>query len=110
MTNNEKYLRNQLSVLTADWSHMDWRKVRNIDYFFSDYMSVEQGLLHKIERIRYYNDNGVVKPYSRPVIEMNIDDIERKYNRQKSLLDPSLLDTSKKEVTDEEADSDRPFV
>ena len=105
MTNNEKYLRNQLSVLTADWTHMDWRKVRNIDYFFSDYMSVEQGLLHKIERIRYYNDNGVVKPYSRPVIEMNIDDIERKNNRQKSLLDPS-----KKEVTDEEADSDRPFV
>jgi len=101
LSDNEKNLRNKLNTLTQEWTHLDWRKVRNIDYFFSDYMSVEQGLLHKIERIRYYNDNGVVKPYSRPVIEMNIDDIEKKRNKAKSPLDPS------KKETDE---SDEPFV
>ena len=103
MTNNEKYLRNQLSVLTADWGHMDWRKVRNKDYYFSDYMPPEQALTYKIERIRYYNDNGVVKPYSAPVLQMNIDELERKLNKKKSTLDPS-----KKEIEDDE--SDEPFV
>jgi hypothetical protein len=76
MTNNEKYLRNQLSVLTADWTHMDWRKVRNIDYLSSDYMPVEQALMHKIERIRYYNDNGIIMPYSRAKVEMFIEERE----------------------------------
>lgn len=102
-SNNEKYLRNQLNVLTADWSHLDWRKVRNKDYYFSDYLPPEQALMHKIERIRYYNDNGVVKPYSAPILQMNIDEIERKLNKDKSILDPT-----KKKV--EPDDGDEPFV
>lgn len=86
MTNNEKYLRNQLSVLTANWSHTDWRKVRNIDYFFSDYLPTEAGLQHKIERIRYYNAHGVIMPYSRMYIEDQIEKIEKKKLEVSSIL------------------------
>ena len=102
LSNNERDLRNKLSTLTQEWTHVDWKKVRNIDYFFSDYMPIVQALIHKIERIEYYNRNGVVKPYSAPRIEMLTYDIERDKNKIKSILDPS-----KKENDD---DSDEPFV
>lgn len=102
LSNNEKDLRNKLNALTQQWTDMDWRKVRNIDYFFSDYMPIVQALIHKIERIEYYNQNGVVKPYSAPKIEMLTYDIEHQRNKSKSWLDPS-----KKETDD---DSDEPFV
>ena len=45
--------------------------------------------MHKIERIRYYNANRVVKPYSPPILQMNIDEIENQRNEKKSILDPS---------------------
>lgn len=102
LSNNERDLRSKLSALTQEWTYVDWKKVRNIDYFFSDYMPIVQALIHKIERIEYYNQNGVVKPYSAPKIEMLTYDLEHQKNKAKSLLDPS-----KKESDD---DSDEPFV
>jgi len=101
LSDNEKNLRNKLNTLTQEWTHLDWRKVRNIDYFFSDYLPMVESLIHKLERIEYYNQNGVIKPYSAPKIEMLIYDIEKKRNKAKSPLDPS------KKETDE---SDEPFV
>jgi hypothetical protein len=102
LSNHERDLRNKLNALTQEWTHVDWRKVRNIDYFFSDYMPIVQALIHKIERIEYYNQNGAVKPYSAPKIEMLTYDIEHQRNKAKSWLDPS------KKKTDD--DSDEPFV
>ena len=105
LTETERNLRSKLNTLTQDWTHKDWRKVRNIDYFFSDYMPIVQALIHKIERIEYYNQNGVVKPYSAPKIEMLTYDLEFEKNKAKTILDPSKI-----KITDEEADSDRPCV
>jgi uncharacterized coiled-coil DUF342 family protein len=105
LSQNEKNLRNKLNALTQEWTHLDWRKVRNIDYFFSDYLPMVESLIHKLERIEYYNQNGVIKPYSAPKIEMLIYDIEKKRNKAKSPLDPS-----KTEITDEETNSNEPFV
>ena len=105
LSNNEKDLRNKLNALTQQWTDMDWRKVRNIDYFFSDYMPIVQALIHKIERIEYYNQNGVVKPYSAPKIEMLTYDLEFEKNKAKTILDPSKI-----EITDEETNSNEPFV
>lgn len=101
MSENEKNLRNKLNALTQEWTHLDWRKVRNIDYFFSDYLPMVESLIHKLERIEYYNQNGVIKPYSAPKIEMLIYDIENKRNKTKSPLDPSRIETD---------ESDEPFV
>ena len=89
LTETERNLRSKLNTLTQDWTHKDWRKVRNIDYFFSDYMPIVQALIHKIERIEYYNINGVVKPYSPPVLQMRVDEMEDEINKYKSILDPS---------------------
>ena len=102
---NEKNLRNKLNTLTQEWTHLDWRKVRNIDYFFSDYLPMVESLIHKLERIEYYNQNGVIKPYSAPKIEMLIYDIEKKRNKIKSPLNPSKI-----KITDEETNSNEPFV
>jgi len=53
LSDNEKNLRNKLNTLTQEWTHLDWRKVRNIDYFFSDYLPMVESLIHKLERIEY---------------------------------------------------------
>lgn len=63
-TYQSKRLKDTLAHLTIDFSFNDWRKVRNKDYWRSDYMPLEQALAHKIERIEYYNRNGMVMPYS----------------------------------------------
>lgn len=50
--------------LTINFSPEDWRKVRNDDYWLSDYLPPDQRLMHKIERVEYYNTHRVIKPYS----------------------------------------------
>lgn len=91
LTETEKNLKNKLATLTENWSHDDWRKVRNIDYLSSDYMPSIQALIYKTDRIEYYNCHGVIMPYSPPKIQMFIDEMEELSNESKSILDPTKI-------------------
>ena len=64
MGTNSKRLQDQFHHLTMNFSPEDWRKVRNEDYWISDYLSPDKRLLHKLERVEYYHRHGVIKPYS----------------------------------------------
>jgi hypothetical protein len=93
----ERNLRSKLTSLTEHWTHADWRKVRNVDYFSSDYMPIVQALIHKIDRIEYYNQHGVIMPYSPPKVQMFIDEMEEMINDSKSVLEATKK--YKKDVT-----------
>jgi len=97
MTETERNLRNELSALTENWTIDDWRKVRNIDYLSSDYMMPIEALIHKLDRIKYYNTHRIVMPYSPPKVQMFIDKKETIINDLKSVLD--VTKKHKKDVT-----------
>jgi len=54
-----KGLREIHSDMTKRFDLEDWRTVRNEFYWLADKMSVQEGLVHKIRCIEYYNNKGI---------------------------------------------------
>lgn len=81
MTPDYLQLKQRFHQLCFSLTPLEWRLIRNPDYWLSDYMSPEQSLMHKYERVMYYKTNRTVKPYSPQQVKELHDEFNRKIKK-----------------------------